>query len=161
MEETQFIKDNLELLKKVHKLPVFQPFEESEIKRLLELSKIRKYRPEEVIIQEGSYDSWLYFLISGKVKIEKYGEIFATMQRAGDVFGEMSGVDGRSRSASVVAVKDTLCIATDTSYIIGIQGRDRVLISYILYRIYAGILADRLRTANEELINARGGWELK
>lgn len=52
----------------------------------------------------------LYILISGKVKVsylEDEGETIIAVLRAGDLFGELSILDGEGRSADVVALEPT------------------------------------------------------
>lgn len=63
------------------------------------------YDPGEVLIKEAQYDNWIYFLMSGKVGIQKQGEIIAVLKRMGDLFGEIGIIDGSPRSASIVAHK--------------------------------------------------------
>jgi hypothetical protein len=58
-------------------------------------------------------------------------------------------------SASVYALDETVCLATDASYIDRLSDNDRVAFCYILYRIFAEILADRLRLRSEELIKEK------
>ena len=57
----------------------------------------------------------------------------------------MMVIDGSARSASAYAVDESVCLATDISYIDRLSGNDKVAFGYILYRIFAESLADRLR----------------
>ena len=116
---------------------------------------IRKYEPGELILEEGQYDNWVYFLVSGKVRIAKQGKDLSVLNRKGDIFGEMGVIDGSARSASVYAVDETVCLATDASYVDRLSGNDRVTFCCILYQVFAEILASRLRLTSEELVRAR------
>ena len=136
-------------------MPTLDNFSEEELKGILQLSKIRKYAADEVILEEGYLDCWIYFLVSGKVKVVKHGEDLSIMGKTGDVFGEMGIIDGSPRSASVYAVDDVVCLATDASYIDRLTDSDRVSFCYILYRIFSEILATRLRITSEELIKVK------
>lgn len=155
MIESDYLKGNISFLEKLGEIPTLSAFSEEELKGLLELSRIRKYEPGELILEEGFFDAWIYFLISGKVKIVKHGEDLSILQRVGDIFGEMSIIDGSPRSASVYAVDKTVCLATDASYIDRLSDNDRISFCYILYRIFSEILADRLRLTTEELIKEK------
>ena len=119
------------------------------------MSKLRQYEPGEVILKEGGFDSWIFFLISGKMKVVKNDESLSILKRTGDVFGEMGIIDASPRSASIYAVDKTVCLATDASYIDRLSGKDRYVFSSILYRVFSQILADRLRMTSEELIKAK------
>lgn len=155
MDESKYLKDNQALLDRLSHIPTLDSFPEKDLKGLLELSKIRKYEAGELIMEEGVYDCWIYFLISGLVRVAKQGEDIGFLKRTGDVFGEMCIIDSSPRSASVYAVKDTVCLATDASYIERLSGNNKIAFSYIIYHIFAEILAHRLRLANEEMVRLK------
>ena len=157
MIESEYLKDNLSILKKIGNIPTLSSFSEDDLKGVLELSKIRKYEKGETIIEEGVFDSWIYFLVSGEVKVVKHDNELSILKRTGDVFGEMGIIDGSPRSASIYAVEETVCLATDASYIDRLSGNDKIVFSYILYRLFAEILANRLRLTSEELISLKEG----
>ena len=155
MIESEYLKDNLEIIQKLKKMPTLELFDDKSIQGALQLSKIRTYEPAEQILKEGSFDNRIYFLVSGSVRIEKHGKKLTVLNRAGDVFGEMGVIDGSARSASAYAVDKTVCLATDASYIDRLSGQDRFAFGYILFRVFAESLANRLRFTNEELIKAQ------
>ena len=157
MIESDYLKDNMRFIQRLRRMPTLDAFKEEDLKGLLQLSKIRKYDPGELILEEGALDSWIYFLVSGKVRISKHSEDIGVLNRTGDVFGEMGIIDGSPRSASVYAEEETVCLATDASYIDRLSGREKVAFCYILYRIFSEILANRLRLTSEELIKVREG----
>ncbi len=155
MFESEYLKGNKDTIQKLKQIPTLAPFDEKILSGALELSKIRKYAPEELILEEGSFDNWIYFLISGTVRIVKEGKELNVLKRSGDVFGEMGVIDGSAKSASAYAVNETVCLATDASYIDRLTGNDKVTFCYILYRIFCEILANRLRLTSEELIKVK------
>ncbi len=156
MIESDYLKDNITYVERLGKMHCLADFSEKDLKGILELSKIRKYEPGEVILKEGSYDCWIYFLISGKIKVVKHNENLSILRRTGDVFGEMGVIDGSPRSASVYAIDETVCLATDSSFIDRLAGNDKIAFSCVLYRIFSEILANRLRLTSEELITVKG-----
>lgn len=155
MIESDYLKESEELIQKLRGIPTLKSFDEKDLKGVLNLSKIRKYEPEELIIKEGQYDNWVYFLVSGKVRIVKDNKELSVLDGRGDVFGEMGVIDGSARSASVYAVDETVCLATDASYVDRLSGNDKVAFCSILYHVFAEILASRLRLTSDELIRAR------
>lgn len=155
MLESDYLKDNMKYIQRLGHMPTIEFFSEKDIKGILELSKIRKYEPGEQILGEGMFDSWIYFLISGEVRVAKNDKDLSILNRTGDVFGEMGIIDGSPRSASVYAVDETVCLATDASYVDRLSGSDKIAFSYILYRIFSEMLANRLRLTSEALIQAR------
>ncbi len=159
MIETKYLKDNIENIQKLLTIPALKNFETKYLGKLLKLSKIREYEEGESIIKEGDNDPWLYFLLAGKTVITKEGVEIATIDTIGEIFGEMRIVDTRTRSASVIAVGRTTCLAVDTSAgdkITSESERDEKLdFLLLLYKIFAEYMSVRLRLTNEELIKAK------
>lgn len=160
MIESDYLDDNINYFEKLGKMPRLSDFSKKDLKGLLELSKIRKYKPEELILEEGFYDNRIFFLVSGKIKVVKHDEVLRILRRTGDVFGEMGIIDGSPRSASVYAVDETVCLATDASYIDRLADNEKNAFSCILYRIFSEILASRLRSTSEELIKIKDENEM-
>ena len=158
MLESKYLKDNIQNIQKLLTIPALRHFETANLGKLLRLSKIREYKDGEIIIKEGDLDPWLYFLLSGKIRIIKEGKNIATISQKGEIFGEMRIVDSLSRSASVYAAGKTICLAVDTSAKkrLSTEGaRDEKLdFLLLLYRIFAEYMSIRLRLTNEELVNA-------
>lgn len=156
MQETDFLKGNQRVLNDIKKFEIFEPFQDDELHHLMSMSKIRKYNPGETIFDQGSADTWLYFMVYGKVRLVKDGKPVALLQRRGDVFGEMGAIECAPRSASAVAVGETVCLATDIYYIEQLTGSDKLAFGYVIYRVFSGVLADRLRITTEELMALKG-----
>ena len=156
MKETDYLLGNEKIIDDLKKMPIFRPFTQSDLQTLLNMSKLRTYKSGETIIQEGNIDSWVYFLIYGKVKIVKKNKEVTILQRKGDIFGEMRFIDSSPRSASAYADGDVACIAVDTEYVEKLTGNDKVAFGYIMYRVFSEILANRLRSLTRELITLKG-----
>src|SRR3990172_424805 len=94
------LKDDIELVQYLKNLPMLQFFGKEDLKKIFNFSKVRKYKTGDMIIEEGSSDKCVYFLLTGKLKVMKLGEEIDVLQRTGDIFGEMCVIDGGPRSAS-------------------------------------------------------------
>ena len=160
MIESQYLEDNDKLVKSLKSIPSLEKFGGNELRILLQKSKIRKYRKGERIIKEGSTGAWIYILVYGRVDIRKNNQVIASTDRRGELIGEIGAIDGAARSASVVATEDTVCLATDTGQIKRLSGDDRLAFGYILYRVFAETLAERLRVTTAELIGKQGRFSL-
>jgi len=156
MQETDFLKGNQRVLKDIRKFEIFEPFQEDELQHLMSMSKIRKYAAGEKIFEQGSSDTWLYFVVYGKVRLMKDDKPVALLQRRGDIFGEMGALECAPRSAAAVAVGETVCLATDIYYIEQLTGTDKLAFGYVIFRVFAGVLADRLRATTEQLMEFKG-----
>jgi CRP-like cAMP-binding protein len=155
MQDSGYLKDNEELIQKLRGIPTLKIFKDEDLRGVLELSRMIRYEPGSLIIREGQYDNWVYFLIFGKVGILKQGETIGVLKGKGDIFGEMGILDGSPRSASIMAIDETVCLAIDLSYADRLPEGDRVAFNCILYHVFAQILANRLRIADEELVRIK------
>ena len=159
MLESRYLKDNIENIQKLLGISALRNFETKSLQKLLRLSRIREYEDGEVIIREGDVDPWLYFLLSGKIRVSKEDMEINTIDKKGEIFGEMRVIDFMKRSASVVAVGKTICLAVDTSAKNRISAQDptdeKLDFLLLLYRIFAEYMSIRLRVTNEELITAK------
>jgi CRP-like cAMP-binding protein len=156
MLESKYLKDDIQNIQKLMTIPALRNFETRNLGKLLRLSTIRRYEDAEAIIKEGDRDKWLYFLLNGKIRIEKGGVEIVTTDKTGEMFGEMRLIDNLSRSASVFAVGQTVCLAVDTAG----DGRtgledERAEFLFLLYRMFAEYVSIRLRLTNDELIEAK------
>lgn len=160
MIESKYLEENDKLINALKQIPSLNQFKESELRLLLQKSKIQKYRQGERIIKEGSSGAWVYILVYGRIDIVKNGRIITTTDRRGELIGEIGAIDGAVRSASVMATEDTVCLATDTRQITRMSGNDRLAFGYILYRVFAETLAERLRVTTRELIKQQSRFRL-
>ena len=159
MIESKYLKQNIENIQKLLSISALKHFETKNLSKLLRLSKIRQYEDGETIIAEGDFDPWLYFLLSGRIRVAKEGVTISRIDKQGEIFGEMRVIDERSRSASVYAEGQTVCLAVDTAAHdrIGAEGDKDGQLDFLLllYRIFAEYMTARLRLTNEELIKAK------
>ncbi|MEA3280932.1 MAG: cyclic nucleotide-binding domain-containing protein [Thermodesulfobacteriota bacterium] len=156
MIESKYLTDNIKNIKQLLSIPALRNFETKALGQMLRLSKIRQYEDGEIIIKEGDLDRWLYFLLSGKIRIEKEGVSICTISKMGEIFGEMRIIDTLSRSASVYAVGKTVCMAVNTSGKEKSSPEDESAYSLLLlYRVLAEYISIRLRLTNEELVKLK------
>ena len=74
------------------------------------MSDTQRFKEGATIIQEGTAGSYAYLILSGSVEVSKQvGNEKLTLSRLvkGNIFGEMSLVDDKPRSATVVALEPT------------------------------------------------------
>jgi CRP-like cAMP-binding protein len=161
MKESDYLIGNLQLIEVLKKFPVFRPLTASDFNKLLKISKLRKYKSGEFIVVEGETNPWMYFLVQGKVKISKNGKEIVTLEKRGDVFGEMGVITKSPRSASAYAEGDTICLSTDFLFMDKLAGSDKIVFSYLVYKIFTEIVVERLRKTTDELINLKSKVNLK
>lgn len=91
---------------------LFEGLDEAEIRTLEARCHWRRYRDGERVLDSGSGSRDVYFVASGAVSIVNFSlsgkEVTLATAKAGSYFGELAALDNQPRSASVVAVEDSL-----------------------------------------------------
>ena len=87
---------------------IFSNLNDKEIKHLEKNIILKTFAQGSTIIEQGEKTSTVYFLLSGTVHVVDYSRseravTYASL-RDGDMFGEMSAIDGLPRSAWVCAI---------------------------------------------------------
>jgi CRP/FNR family cyclic AMP-dependent transcriptional regulator len=67
----------------------------------------------QVIARQGDIGSGLFVIITGRVRVTRDGRQIGELG-PGDLFGELSVLDGRPRTAQVIAEEATTCLALST-----------------------------------------------
>jgi CRP/FNR family transcriptional regulator, cyclic AMP receptor protein len=140
-------------------MPVFGGIREESLTFLLGLSSIATRAPGEFFFREDDQAQAMFVLEAGTaavVKDFKGHEYVLTHLSAGDLFGEMSLMDMRHRSASVVAVDACRAIELSTASLLALYERD--LEQFTLIQMNMGReVSRRLRDADERLFQAKLG----
>jgi CRP-like cAMP-binding protein len=155
MPAVEKIKDSVDIIEKIKTMPALESFDENDLKELLRISKIVRYEPGELIVDESTYDGWIYYLISGRVRIVKAGNELAVLQRTGDVFGEVGSMGSGELSVSVFALDEATCLKIDISTVDGLPNENRYVFRYVIFRGFAEVLAKRLRITTEKFLAAK------
>jgi len=86
---------------------------EEEVENLLvERMQERSYHKGDVIVREGEAGNSIYFVASGSLMVLKNNndgqQVVISKMISGDFFGEMSLLSNKPRSATVIAIEDSL-----------------------------------------------------
>ena len=132
------------------KNPLFNGLEDFYLKDITSRGEFRTWPEASQIIIEGESGDAVFFVISGKVKVTLYGEegreIVLAVLGDGDMFGEMSIIDDKPRSANVEAVSDLECL------VIGKAGfLDYLSRHHKVYMRFFAYLTGRLRDATRKI----------
>lgn len=152
MRETDYLTENKKALDLLRRIERFQVLSDANLDSFLALGKLKEYEAGETIINKGETDHWVFFLVSGEVKIVKGEKTFAILQRPGDLFGEMGVIDGAPRSASAWALKKTMVLGLDCANLTEQRKEQAGVFQYTIFRLFAESLAERLRITNEEVL---------
>jgi CRP-like cAMP-binding protein len=99
---------NLDILKQI---PLFSELNDRDLDKVIHLASRQKYHKDNMILIEEEVGSTMFIILSGKVKISRISddgrEVILSILSDGDFFGEMSLLDGHTRSANVTATDES------------------------------------------------------
>ncbi|HAO92503.1 MAG: hypothetical protein A2X99_03430 [Deltaproteobacteria bacterium GWB2_55_19] len=132
------------------KNPLFNGLEDFYLKDITSRGEFRTWPEASQIIIEGESGDAVFFVISGKVKVTLYGEegreIVLAILKEGDMFGEMSIIDDKPRSANVEAITDLECLVVGkTAFLDYLSRHHKVYMRFFAY------LTGRLREATRKI----------
>jgi len=138
------------LLEFLRKVPLFACLDEAELEALAALTVSRNYDKDEMIILADDVGESFFMIRQGEVKIsivhEDGREVIFSILGPGQVFGELALLDGRPRSANVVALRD--------SELVSLRRRDFLRLLRDKPEVATSMLAElasRLRLTDEKI----------
>lgn len=100
-----------EIFENLRNTPIFENLPKAELKKIVNAGSVIKYKKDDIILVEEEEGSSLFFILEGRVKIVKTSEegkeVILNVLEKNEFFGEMSVLDGYTRSATVVAMEIT------------------------------------------------------
>lgn len=90
-------------------IPLFSQLSTRQLRRLLKGSSEDTYDAGTTIVREGGRSTSMFIVVDGTARIEHDGKAIAR-RVPGEFFGEIAMIDGRVRSASVVAETSITCV---------------------------------------------------
>jgi CRP/FNR family transcriptional regulator/CRP/FNR family cyclic AMP-dependent transcriptional regulator len=102
-------------IRHLQRVPLFSGFDEDELRRIADLSRIVEAPAGTVVTEIGAPGDSFFVIIDGAVSVRT--PIGAGSElRPGDFFGEMSLLDGEPRSATIVAATDVRLLVVDRAH---------------------------------------------
>lgn len=102
------MKMNPEILKNI---PLFSELGEKDLDKIIQVASKQKYHKDNLILLEEEVGSTMFIILNGRVKISRISddgrEVILSILSDGDFFGEMSLLDGHTRSANVTAIEES------------------------------------------------------
>jgi CRP/FNR family transcriptional regulator, cyclic AMP receptor protein len=90
-------------------IPLFRNLPSRSLRKLERSASEDRYEPDSMIVPEGGRTATLFVVVEGSVKVVKDGKTISR-RGPGEYFGEISLIDGRPRSASVIAETAVRCL---------------------------------------------------
>ncbi len=125
---------------------------DEELTALEQACRYRRFAAQEQVIDRESQTDDVFFVVRGRVRIVSYSilgrEITFDELGEGSYFGELSALDGKPRSASVMAIDDALIVAAPGRLFMKILGSHPKMALSVMKRL-AGIV----RTSDDRIMD--------
>jgi len=108
------------------------------------------FEPGEKILKEGDVNDSLYFLMDGAVGVFSGGEKIATLNRRGDMLGEMSLITKKPCAATIIASDPVRVLKIETKKVDLLSEDLKKEFKNSLFRLFSVILAEKLAVTNEK-----------
>ena len=137
-------------IKLLQSVELFWDLKDEELGYISEKMIARKYDSGNCIFLEESDGEQCFFVVKGSVKVTRLSkdgrEVILAMLNEGDFFGEMSLLDGKSRSANVIALEKTEVLTLNRKdFLIVLQEYPKIAIQLLKE------LASRLRKSDRQI----------
>ncbi|MCX7655084.1 MAG: cyclic nucleotide-binding domain-containing protein [Treponemataceae bacterium] len=113
---------------------------------------IHIYRNGEIIFKEGDPGESMYILLQGavelRIKVNGAESVIKVIEAPNDFFGEMALIDGKPRSATAIAVKNTRLLEVNR------EAFENMIVTNGKFALkIIKILSERIRQTNEQIEN--------
>ncbi|MEZ8222239.1 CRP/FNR family transcriptional regulator, cyclic AMP receptor protein [Candidatus Fervidibacteria bacterium JGI MDM2 JNZ-1-D12] len=129
-------------------VPLFHNMPSQFLRHLAQVAICRRFRAGDVLCSKGEMSSTLFVLLKGQVMVvgvdDEGREVLLNLLKPGDFFGELALIDGRPRSADVIAVTDGEALLVRRSDFMALAERMPSLIWQVME-----VIAKRVREADE------------
>lgn len=92
-------------------IPLFSELNDDELSQISKFAVRQYYKKDNMVLIEEEVGSTMFVILNGRVKISRISdegrEVILSILCDGDFFGEMSILDGQTRSANAVTLEDT------------------------------------------------------
>ncbi len=143
-------------MKRFDGFPIFSGLSAAEVERVLDGSEDVAFRPNERIFEKGDPCDGFYIIHEGAIEIRRRdlnggGEVRVALLSRPSVFGEMSLIAERPRSAAAVAVEAArLTKIPKRGFVELLDAGD--LAGFKVIRAFARIVTERLKVTEEQLL---------
>ena len=134
--------DKVDLLKGV---PLLSGLSNRHLSMIARAAQERRVLQGRVLTRQQSLGREVFIIVEGRARVERDGRLIARLKQS-DCFGEMSLLDGKPRSATVIAETDVVVLAVSSRafgvVMDSVPGLSRKLLA---------TLSERLRNADTQL----------
>lgn len=124
----------------------FSNFAPDQVNELLEAGYLQTFQDEEIIVVEGDQSTLFYILLKGEARVIKGQEEVGHLNK-GECFGEMGYLSNEARTATIIAVGETIVWVVDPHFMTHLSPSSQLG----FYKTFTQLLIKRLTAATQDL----------
>jgi CRP/FNR family cyclic AMP-dependent transcriptional regulator len=132
--------------------PLFDPLPSEAVDEIVAQATEKFVRRGQTVLQKGDEGSYMVAVLSGRIRISATSpegrEVTLNMIDAGEIFGEIALLDGKSRSADATALEDSNLMLVERKQFLPFLTSSNALALRVI-----DVLCERLRDTSETLGN--------
>jgi len=135
----------------LRRVEALEPLTDAQIETLVSIVQLERFETDHVVYAEAAHGRDFLFVGSGELEARRltpFGDQKVATLRGRDLVGEISLLDGKPRSASVVALSGGHLWRFDAGGLASLAANDPIL-EVALLRMFCRSLAGKIRQANE------------
>ena len=137
------------------KIPIFKGLTPYQLKRILRICSKQVFNSKDVLCTTGEESLHMFILLTGLLSIRfPNGELLSVIS-PGEIVGEMGVLTGERRSASVVAVEDSIVLSIHKSELFSLFRKDNSFVFRVLMNVILD-MAHKLRKNNKIIEELKG-----
>ena len=149
-EQRNSLRDTDETIQRFKNIPMFKGLTTDQLKKLLHISSIKKFKEQEHIYRIGEESNGMFILLKGKISIMFNNGLELLSITPTGIVGEMGLFTGEKRSASVLTVTECVALFLYKEELFALFNSDSNLANKILLNIIKD-LSKKMRQDNAQL----------
>lgn len=137
-------------IESLKKTALFSSLTADELRQIRQNIVIKNFKKNEIILHEEKTNEFMYIILEGEAKVTQYTddgkEIIMTVHQAGEFFGELSLIDGKTAPATVCATNDCSTAIISKKQFYALLFKQNKILENLLY-----ILCSRLRESIKKI----------
>ncbi len=128
------------------KIALFSSLTTEDLRKVTAKVIIKRFKKNQVILSEENTSEFMYIILEGEVKVAQFTdegkEIIVTIHQAGEFFGELSLINGKTAPATIITTKDSVTAIISKRDFLSLIFDQKKVLENLLH-----ILSARLREA--------------
>jgi len=139
-----------EILASLKKSRYLATVPEKSLKNFLPLIRQAHFIPGQRVISQGETNQEVFIILKGRVIVKTDQRLLYTLGRTGDIFGEISVVNGQPSTASIEVDEKLEALVVSAALLKEVKNNSSHELSFLFYDWVSRILADKLYLTSEK-----------